>query len=107
MLDRNEPRKIFSEPQNDLKALPSTLHIFEEKVDEFQLETPWKRRKWGQIACKDKGGHFAGWKLFLRSMTADHSLSLVQIDDPVDAVAVHFVGGLLGMLLAPIFMDDG
>ncbi|XP_023345641.1 putative ammonium transporter 1 [Eurytemora carolleeae] len=30
-----------------------------------------------------------------------------KIDDPVDAVAVHFVGGLLGMLLAPIFMDDG
>ena len=47
------------------------------------------------------GSYFQG------PMTADHSLSLVQIDDPVDAVAVHFVGGLVGMLLAPIFMDDG
>ena len=29
------------------------------------------------------------------------------MDDPVDAVAIHGGGGLLGVLAAPIFMEDG
>ena len=29
------------------------------------------------------------------------------IDDPVDAVAIHGGGGLIGIIAAPIFMDDG
>ena len=33
--------------------------------------------------------------------------SLFQIDDPLDAVAVHGVGGLIGLFAAPILMDSG
>ena len=29
------------------------------------------------------------------------------IDDPVDAVAIHAGGGLLGILAAPVFMENG
>ena len=29
------------------------------------------------------------------------------IDDPVDAVAIHGGGGLIGIIAAPIFMEDG
>ena len=29
------------------------------------------------------------------------------MDDPVDAVAIHGGGGLLGILAAPIFMENG
>ena len=29
------------------------------------------------------------------------------VDDPVDAVAIHGGGGLLGILAAPIFMENG
>ncbi|XP_023320854.1 putative ammonium transporter 1 [Eurytemora carolleeae] len=31
----------------------------------------------------------------------------MQVDDPVDAVAVHFAGGLVGMIASPIFMNNG
>ena len=30
-----------------------------------------------------------------------------QIDDPLDAVAVHGNGGLIGLLVSPFFMDIG
>jgi len=50
MLDRNEPREIFSEPQIDLQALPRTL-----------------KRKENEVKLHDKGGHFVGWKLFFRT----------------------------------------
>ena len=29
------------------------------------------------------------------------------VDDPVDAVAIHAGGGLLGILAAPVFMEGG
>ena len=31
----------------------------------------------------------------------------LKVDDPVDAVAVHFAGGLVGMIASPIFMNKG
>lgn len=31
----------------------------------------------------------------------------LKVDDPVDAVAVHFAGGLVGMIASPIFMSNG
>ena len=31
----------------------------------------------------------------------------MKIDDPLDAVAVHAGAGLVGILLAPVFMDYG
>ncbi|XP_023320857.1 putative ammonium transporter 1 isoform X2 [Eurytemora carolleeae] len=31
----------------------------------------------------------------------------IKIDDPLDAISVHFVGGLWGLIAAPIFMDTG
>ena len=29
------------------------------------------------------------------------------VDDPVDAVAIHGGGGIIGIIAAPIFMEDG
>ena len=29
------------------------------------------------------------------------------MDDPVDAVAIHGGGGIIGIIAAPIFMEDG
>ena len=46
MLGRNEPREIFSEPQNDIQALPRTLQIFEEKFMSYSLKR-LKRKKVG------------------------------------------------------------
>jgi len=31
----------------------------------------------------------------------------LKVDDPVDAVAVHFARGLVGMIASPIFMNNG
>ena len=34
-------------------------------------------------------------------------LKLFGIDDPLDAIAVHGGGGIVGILAVPIFMNDG
>lgn len=31
----------------------------------------------------------------------------MKIDDPLDAFAVHFGGGLVGILTTPVFMNGG
>ena len=31
----------------------------------------------------------------------------VGVDDPVDAVAIHGGGGIIGIIAAPIFMENG
>ena len=38
---------------------------------------------------------------------ASKAIVNMKIDDPLDAVAVHLVSGLWGILAAPIFMDTG
>ena len=34
-------------------------------------------------------------------------LKKLKIDDPLDAFAVHYGGGLCGVLFTPVFMNDG
>ena len=41
------------------------------------------------------------------SMSIFRFILRLGIDDPVDAVAIHGGGGLIGIIAAPIFMDDG
>lgn len=40
-------------------------------------------------------------------MTVSWLMVSFRLDDPVDAVAVHGGGGLWGLLIAPVFMDNG
>ena len=47
-------------------------------------------------------------KYLLSELIYIHRLLLsLGIDDPVDAVAIHAGGGLLGVLAAPVFMENG
>ncbi len=41
------------------------------------------------------------------TVNCTRSNTFIKIDDPLDAVAVHGNGGLIGLILAPFFMDIG
>ena len=48
-------------------------------------------------------GAMAGITIILSSNLLKH----FQIDDPLDAFAVHYGGGLVGVLATPVFMRNG
>ncbi|XP_039274612.2 putative ammonium transporter 1 isoform X1 [Styela clava] len=55
---------------------------------------PWAACVIGSVA----GMAFLSWH---------HLMLKMQVDDPLDAVAVHFGGGMTGIILAPIFAING
>ena len=77
MLGRNEPREIFSEPQNDIQALPRTLQIFEEKFMSYSLKRLKRKKSWAKVHMETQGVILQVGRYFQGPMTADHSLSLV------------------------------
>ena len=55
---------------------------------------------------------FAPWASFIVAAVGATSYQLlsalmvaVRIDDPVDAIAVHGAGGIIGILSVPVFME--
>ena len=40
-------------------------------------------------------------------IVSHHAMLLLQLDDPLDAVAVHGGGGVVGLLAVPWFMSVG